>query len=148
VYPKVTVLGPPDPGVFMPSPHRSRPFGELEASVMDVLWDTGRPLLVRDVVELIRPDRTLAYTTIMTVLDNLHRKGWLDRDREGRAWRYEPRLDRQAYTALLMREALSVSDDRIGVLARFLEEIDPEDAAALADLLQGSDGRPADDPAS
>jgi predicted transcriptional regulator len=132
----------------MPSPHRSRPFGELEASVMDVLWDTGRPLLVRDVVELIRPDRTLAYTTIMTVLDNLHRKGWLDRDREGRAWRYEPRLDRQAYTALLMREALSVSDDRIGVLARFLEEIDPEDAAALADLLQGSDGRPADDPAS
>jgi predicted transcriptional regulator len=132
----------------MPSPPRSRPFGELEASVMDVLWDARRPLLVRDVVELIRPDRALAYTTIMTVLDNLHRKGWVDRDREGRAWRYEPRLDRQAYTALLMREALSVSDDRIGVLARFLEEIDPEDAAALADLLQGSDDRPAGDPAS
>jgi predicted transcriptional regulator len=127
----------------MPVPRRSRPFGDLEASVMDVLWNAGRPLLVRDVVDSIRPERALAYTTIMTVLDNLHRKGWLDRARDGRAWRYEPRLDRQAYTAMLMREALVVSDDRTGVLARFVEEIDPEDAAALADLLQNP-GRPAD----
>jgi predicted transcriptional regulator len=94
------------------------------------------------VVDNLRPERALAYTTIMTVLDNLHRKGWLDRARDGRAWRYEPRLDRQAYTAMLMREALVVSDDRAGVLARFVEEIDPEDAAALADLLQNPD-RPA-----
>jgi predicted transcriptional regulator len=128
----------------MPVPRRSRPFGDLEASVMDVLWNAGRPLLVRDVVDSIRPERALAYTTIMTVLDNLHRKGWLDRARDGRAWRYEPRLDRQAYTAMLMREALVVSDDRTGVLARFVEEIDPEDAAALADLLQNP-GRPAAD---
>lgn len=132
----------------MPSARRSRPFGDLEASVMDVLWNAGRPLLVRDVVELLRPERTLAYTTVMTVLDNLHRKGWVDRAREGRAWRYDPRLDRQAYTALLMREALAVSDDRVGVLARFVEEMEPEDAAALADLLQTTEERPAGDPAS
>ena len=128
----------------MPVPPRSRPFGDLEASVMDVLWDARRPLLVRDVVDSIRPDRALAYTTIMTVLDNLHRKGWLERARDGRAWRYEPRLDRQAYTAMLMREALTVSDDRTGVLARFIEEIDPEDAAALADLLQNPDRQAAE----
>jgi predicted transcriptional regulator len=132
----------------MPTARRSRPFGDLEASVMDVLWTAQRPLLVRDVVELMRPERTLAYTTIMTVLDNLHRKGWVDREREGRAWRYEPRLDRQAYTALLMQEALVVSDDRIGVLARFVEQMDPEDAAALADMLQGTEDRPAEGPAS
>jgi predicted transcriptional regulator len=119
----------------MPSPRRSRPFGDLEASVMEVLWDAGRPLLVRDVVDVLHPDRRLAYTTVMTVMDNLHRKGWLERARDGRAWRYEPRLDRQAYTATLMREALVVSDDRAGVLARFVEEMDPEDAAALAHLL-------------
>src|SRR3954464_8930127 len=115
---------------------------------MDVLWNAGRPLLVRDVVDSIRPERALAYTTIMTVLDNLHRKGWVDRARDGRAWRYDPRLDRQAYTALLMREALAVSDDRVGVLARFVEEMDPEDAAALADMLQTTEERPAGDPAS
>jgi predicted transcriptional regulator len=132
----------------MPVPRRSRPFGDLEATVMDVLWDAARPLLVRDVVDSIRPKRALAYTTIMTVLDNLHRKGWVDRDRDGRAWRYEPRVDRQAYTAMLMREALAVSHDRTGVLARFIEQIDPEDAAALADLLQNPDRPAAERPPS
>lgn len=132
----------------MTTARRSRPFGDLEASVMDALWTAQRPLLVRDVVELMRPERTLAYTTIMTVLDNLHRKGWVDREREGRAWRYEPRLDRQAYTALLMQEALVVSDDRAGVLARFVEQMDPQDAAALADLLHGTEDRTAEGPAS
>jgi predicted transcriptional regulator len=122
----------------MPSPRRSRPFGDLEGTVMDLLWTAGRPLLVRDVVELMRPRRTPAYTTVMTVLDNLHRKGWLRRHRDGRAWRYEPVLSRQSYTAQLMREALAVSDDRAGVLARFVEEIDPEDAAALAAALRGA----------
>jgi predicted transcriptional regulator len=88
------------------------------------------------VVDLLSPQRALAYTTVMTVLDNLHRKGWVRRSRDGRAWRYEPVLSRQSYTALLMREALAISDDRAGVLARFVEEIDPEDAAALAAALR------------
>ena len=122
----------------MPFPRRSRPFGDLEATVMDLLWDAERPLLVRDLVEQMRPDRSPAYTTVMTVMDNLHRKGWLRRSRDGRAWRYEPVLSRQAYTAQLMHEALAVSDDRAAVLARFVEEIDPEDAAALAAALQES----------
>ena len=120
----------------MPLPRRSRPFGDLEATVMDLLWSAGRPLLVREVIDLMRPERTPAYTTVMTVMDNLHRKGWLARSRDGRAWRYEPELTREAYTARLMREALAVSDDRAGVLARFVEEIDPADAAALAAALQ------------
>jgi predicted transcriptional regulator len=132
----------------MPSPRRSRPFGDLEASVMDVLWDAGRPLLVRDVVDRLRPDRPLAYTTVMTVLDNLYRKDWLDRARDGRAWRYEPLLGREAYTAMLMREALSVSGNRTGVLARFVDEIDPEDAAALTELLQNPDAQWGDGPTS
>jgi len=119
----------------MPLPHRSRPFGDLEATVMDLLWSADRPLLVREVLDLLRPARP-AYTTVMTVMDNLHRKGWLERGRDGRAWRYQPVLTRQAYTARLMHEALAVSDDRAGVLARFAREIDPADAAALAAALQ------------
>ena len=91
---------------------------------------------MREVIDAMSPERTPAYTTVMTVLDNLHRKGWLGRTRDGRAWRYEPVLDRQAYTARLMREALAVSEDRAGVLARFVEEIDPAEAAALAAALQ------------
>ena len=43
----------------MPLPHRSRPFGDLEATVMDLLWSADRPLLVREVLDLLpaRPSR-------------------------------------------------------------------------------------------
>jgi predicted transcriptional regulator len=129
----------------MPLPRRSRPFGDLEATVMDVLWSAGTPLLVREVIDLMRPERAPAYTTVMTVMDNLHRKEWLTRTREGRAWRYEPVLSREAYTARLMHEALAVSDDRAGVLARFVEEIGPADAAALAAALAEPDRDPGSD---
>src|SRR5712692_2766374 len=83
-----------------------RRFGDLEAVIMDRLWGQGRPMLVREMVEALRGDRALAYTTVMTVMENLHRKGWLRREREGRAWRYEPTGSRSGYTAALLREAL------------------------------------------
>jgi predicted transcriptional regulator len=127
----------------MPLPRRSRPFGDLEATLMDLLWSAQRPLSVREAMEGLLPERALAYTTVMTVLDNLHRKHWLRRQRDGRAWRYAPSLSRQAYTAQLMHEALAVSEDRAGVLARFVEEIDPADAEALAAALrEAAEGAP------
>ncbi len=130
----------------MPLPRRSRPFGDLEATLMDLLWSAPHPLSVREAMEGLRPDRALAYTTVMTVLDNLHRKHWLRRQRDGRAWRYAPALTREAYTAQLMHEALAVSDDRAGVLARFVEEIDPADAEALAAALREATGGHPDGP--
>jgi predicted transcriptional regulator len=64
--------------------------GELEAVIMDRLWEWGRPALVREMVDALHDDRPLAYTAVMTVMENLQRKGWLRRERDGRAWRYEP----------------------------------------------------------
>jgi predicted transcriptional regulator len=58
-----------------------RQFGELEAVIMDRLWERGRPALVREVLDDLRGDRPLAYTTVMTVMENLYRKGWLRRRR-------------------------------------------------------------------
>jgi predicted transcriptional regulator len=114
---------------------RVRPFGELEAAIMELLWDAGAPRLVRDVVSDLHPQRPLAYTTVMTVLDNLHSKGWLTRERDGRAWLYMPAVSRQTYAAELMNHALVSSADRAGALARFVEQIDAEDADALARAL-------------
>ena len=102
---------------------------------MDVLWDAEKPQLVRDVVTQLQPERHLAYTTVMTVLDNLHRKGWLTRERDGRAWRYWPALSRHGYAAQLMSDVLATSTDRAGALARFVEEIDADDAETLAQVL-------------
>ena len=50
-----------------------RQLGELEAVIMDRLWTWGRPALVREVVDDLHRDRPLAYTTVMTVMENLHR---------------------------------------------------------------------------
>ena len=122
----------------MADARRLRPFGELEAAVMDLLWDADAPRLVREVVVDLQPQRQLAYTTVMTVLDNLHRKGWLTRERDGRAWRYSPAIGRQAYAARLMNEALDTSSDRAGALARFVDEIDADDAQALARALDAA----------
>lgn len=66
--------------------------GELEQVVMAVLWRSRVPLQVRDVQDALREqDRDLAYTTVMTVMDRLAKKGALERELEGRAWRYRPR---------------------------------------------------------
>ena len=112
-----------------------RRFGELEAMIMARLWDRGRPMLVREMVEDLRSDRTLAYTTVMTVMENLHRKGWLRRERDGRAWRYEPTGSRSGYTAALMTDALSTSIDRRTALAHFVLQMSPHDAALLREAL-------------
>jgi predicted transcriptional regulator len=112
-----------------------RRFGELEAVIMERLWERGSPALVREILDDLRRDRDLAYTTVMTVMDNLHRKGWLRRELDGRAWRYEPIGSRSAYTAALMNDALETSADRRRALAHFALQMSPHDAAILRDAL-------------
>jgi predicted transcriptional regulator len=68
--------------------------GHLEAMVMQILWDHGENN-VRDLVEKL--DRPLAYTTVMTTLDRLFKKGFLDRDKRDRAFFYVPRFTRDEW---------------------------------------------------
>lgn len=108
-----------------------RPFGDLEAAVMECLWSRGAPASVRDVLGELRTGKQLAYTTVMTVLDNLHRKGVVTREMVGRAWVYQPTCDREQHTATLLREVLGGSSDRQAALMHFVSELDPD---AVADL--------------
>src|SRR5579863_2627553 len=121
-----------------------RRFGELEAVIMDRLWEQGRPMLVREMVEDLRGERPLAYTTVMTVMENLHRKGWLRRERDGRAWRYEPTGSRSGYTAALMNDALATSPDRRTALAHFVLQMSPRDVKLLQQALEQARGETPD----
>jgi predicted transcriptional regulator len=67
----------------------SQVLGPLEVSVMGILWQSGESS-VREVIE--RLDRPLAYTTVMTTLDRLFKKGFLDRRKAQRAFLYSPRF--------------------------------------------------------
>jgi predicted transcriptional regulator len=113
-----------------------RGFGDLEAAVMHCLWSSDALMSVREVRDALAEDRDLAYTTVMTVLDNLHKKGWVRRELDGRAYLYEPVASREAYTAQLMSEALDSSDDRPAAFLHFVDAMSTEDTEALRQALR------------
>lgn len=113
----------------------TRPLGTLEQSVMDRLWSWSQPVAVREVVEDLRRDRMLAYTTVMTVMDNLHRKGVLTREKVGRAYVYRPAVTREQFTAVLMGDVLAGSANTTATLLHFLEQIPPAGVASLREAL-------------
>ncbi|NUW34712.1 BlaI/MecI/CopY family transcriptional regulator [Nonomuraea sp. SMC257] len=101
-----------------------RGFGELEAAIMEVVWAADAPLPVREVTNRLRPGREPAFTTVQTVMDILYRKGWVDRELQGRGYRYWAKAGREDYVAGLMASALQASPDRAAALARFVEGMD------------------------
>lgn len=112
-----------------------RGLGELEAAVMNLVWTRDAPVTVREILTDLHPVRPLAYTTVMTVFDNLHRKGWLRRELAGRAYRYTATVTREGYSAQLMRDALDDAGDPADALVRFLGQMTRDEAAALRNAL-------------
>ena len=112
-----------------------RGFGELEAVIMDRVWGHDDPVTVRDLLEELRAVRPIAYTTVMSTMDNLHRKGWLARERDGKAYRYTAVASREEYSARLMREALAEAGDTEAVLSHFVASMDGGQADALRAVL-------------
>lgn len=113
-----------------------RGFGDLEAVVMQRVWDFAQPVTVREVLEELQRERVIAYTTVMSTMDNLHRKGWLTREKEGKAYRYTATASREEYSARLMREALAGGGDAEAVLSHFVGDMDGEESAALRSVIR------------
>jgi len=110
--------------------------GELEREVMNELWSAPGPMLVRDVHTALSRDRDLAYTTVMTVLERLSRKQMVERDLDGRAYRYRPAQTKDALVAEAMSDALDGAGvHRTEALVRFVDGITSTDAQALRDAL-------------
>ncbi|MFF5371903.1 BlaI/MecI/CopY family transcriptional regulator [Streptomyces sp. NPDC013187] len=110
--------------------------GELEDAVMSRVWKWNRPVTVREVLEDLQKERSIAYTTVMTVLDNLHQKGWVRREAEGRAYRYEAVSTRAAYAAALMNDAWSQSDNPAAALVAFFGMMSEEQRRSLSDAVR------------
>ena len=119
-----------------------RGFGELEAVVMQGIWAHDGPVTVRDIFGELVAERPIAYTTVMSTMDNLHRKGWLTREREGKAYRYTAVASREEYSARLMGEALADAGDTEVVLSHFVEAMDGKQSAALRAVLNKLTRRP------
>jgi predicted transcriptional regulator len=122
---------------------QQRGFGDLEATVMDRVWAREDGVTVREVFDELTGTRQIAYTTVLSTMDNLHRKGWVRRDREGKAFRYWPTMTREERSANLMRAAFSAGGDREAVLAFFVGQMTAEESAQLKAALRhgGGSGR-------
>lgn len=114
-----------------------RRLGHLERAVMDELWRREAPATVREIHAALEQSRTIAYTTAMTVLDRLARKGFVVQEREGRAFRYRVAASRSELTADLLRDTLAdvEPDDRRSALVAFVGDASSDDLEALRDAL-------------
>jgi predicted transcriptional regulator len=110
-------------------------FGPLEMKVLMLLWGKGHALTVRHFLPAF-PE--LAYTTLMTTLDRLHRKGVLIRRRRGRAFAYEPRCSPEQMLSELVSEQvadlLAASGAYKAILCTFVQCVGRKDAALLDEL--------------
>jgi len=109
--------------------------GPLEAVVMERLWKR-REATVRDIVDDLSRTRSLAYTTVMTIMTRLHAKGLLARVRDGKTYRYRPAFSREEHRERLSRDLVRGLVDEFGevALAQFAAELDGVDASHRAAL--------------
>ncbi|WP_006243239.1 BlaI/MecI/CopY family transcriptional regulator [Mycolicibacterium tusciae] len=105
--------------------------GELEAAIMEVVWHTNDAMRVRDVLDKLDSARQPAYTTVMTVMDNLYRKGWLSRELDGRAYSYRATRDRLQAATDALRELLADSGDPAAALLHFARSATTAESRAL-----------------
>ncbi len=102
---------------------------------MEVLWSRAEPTTVRAVHDELSTHRQIAYTTVMSTMDNLFRKGWLLREKVGLAYHYRPVMSREEHSAQLMRTVFESGGDGELILNFFLDQIGEDDSVKLRQAL-------------
>jgi predicted transcriptional regulator len=123
-----------------PGPPREIP-PPLELECLKALW-TLREANVRQVLQALSPRRSLAYTTVMTIMDRLARKGAVERRKVGRSFLYSPVLSRETLQRLAVKELVDTlfgnsEEDLISYLRH--REPAPERPAAAAPAMAALD---------
>jgi predicted transcriptional regulator len=108
--------------------------GHLESEVMEIVWH-GNEFAVRDVQGLLA--RSVAYTTVMTTLDRLFKKGYVQRRRAGRAFLYSAALPKRelevSVTSGLLKDLLS-GCEATPVLSNLVDAVADRDKGLLDEL--------------
>jgi predicted transcriptional regulator len=109
-------------------------FGTLELRVLEALWARGAEATVRDVLDAFP---SAAYTTVMTTMERLHRKGVLERRKDGRAFLYRPVSSREEMESGIVARAvgsLLASDSAQPILSCLVDEVSRHDERLLDEL--------------
>jgi predicted transcriptional regulator len=122
---------------FKPGAHGTEQvLGELESAVIAILWAEPE-LTVVDVEERLRRTREIAHTTVLTTLDRMHRKGYLAREKRGKAFVYSPAYSREEFEQRMAQEVLGALFGTFTepALSAFVDLV-AEDSGALDQLEQ------------
>lgn len=111
-----------------------RPTGTLEAEVLAALWASEGGATPGDVHRTM--GEGLAYTTVMTILSRLWKKGLVERERQGRAYLYRPKVTEAELAARRMRAQLDQTGDREAALHTFVDTLGADDARALRKIVE------------
>lgn len=117
--------------------------GDLEAIVLRELWETDRPISVKDFQAIVTERRRLAVTTVATILDRLYRKGLVSRElvREGGPhYLYKPRMTEEEFRYAVVDSVMatlleSFNDVTVAYLAKRAGTQRPEDLRVLSKYL-------------
>ena len=133
--PRLSVFRPRKDGL-------EKTLGALEAQIMDVIWSSRDPMCVDDVrAELARRGKESAYTTIMTTLSRLHKKGLLARDMKGKAHYYTSRVSRKELGSTVTKDVIdgllaTFAEPAMAYFVEALSDTDPRKLDSLVELIE------------
>ena len=106
--------------------------GFLEADIMEIIWEKGK-ISVREVFEIIKNKRDIAYTTVMTTMDRLYKKGILSRKKIVKGYTYWPEVTEKTLKNHIIRETLKglFSDMKEPLMSYFANPEEPEDLEVI-----------------
>ncbi len=108
---------------------------DLEAAIMDIVWSKQlTAFAVLDVLTVLEKKREIAYTTVMTTVGRLYEKGLLSRERDGKRYRYSPKLTREQFLEATARTVLNEAVGSHQALAMLAEKVSEASAGELDEL--------------
>ena len=111
---------------------------EVELELMDVLWEKGQAT-VSEIVEAL-PEERLAYSSVLTMMRILEQKGYVNHEKEGRAFVYHPVIDRQqaqqSVIGYLLKRFFNNSPELLVVNLLEHEDVNPNEVKRLRQMIE------------
>lgn len=114
--------------------------GELETEVMEIIWSFEKPVSVLEVVKVLSKKRSIAYTTVMTIMVRLVEKGILTRKLAETSFLYQPKLSQEKFVAKSVHNIFNSAISNLGQeavthFAKELEKVSPKKRNKLLKIL-------------
>jgi predicted transcriptional regulator len=114
----------------------SKVLGHLESEIMEIIWQKDCEICVRDVFEELLTRRTIAYTTVMTIMGRLAQKKLLKKWKTGKTSYFIPSMSRDEFTRSMVGNVVDslLEDFTEATLSHFIHRVNKEDSATIDQL--------------